>query len=365
MTRFVPIFAIACLSLLGHPDAASAQLVRAYILQDSVTVGDRLTLVVVAEHKEGDVVAFPTFEPTAGQAGGTLGDLLVFGPRRQGRMLLGVGYNYPVADTLTYEVTTFALDSAFVPQIAVTVTSNGAQRRAASDPFFFQVSSLVPPDATTMRDITPIAPFSRSLLPFLLAVLVAVAAALAMRWWWKRPPKPVEIEPIPEVVAPVESPIAEAMRRLEALDQTDLTQVENLKPFFVELSECLRTYLERKLGVPALETTTAELYGELRETTMAGRLPGDVSSDIRTILQQADLVKFAKYKYSEDVSHAAVGETRVLLLRIEDQLKTIVPTPESAARLSDSDGDVEGEAPSSQEITPDNSIESRDNAVFQ
>jgi hypothetical protein len=345
MTRLLPnIIAIVAVCIMLGAGEAQAQLVRAYILQDSVTVGDRLTLVVVAEHNSGDVVAFPTFEPAPGQAGGTLGDLIVFGPRSQGRTLLGVGYDYPVADTITYEVATFALDSAFVPQVAVNVTANGQQRRVASDPFFFRVVSIVPPDATSMRDISPIAPFQRSILPFFLVLLGAAIVAAALRWWWRRPAEPVTIEPEPVVVVPSESPIAEAMRRLDELEEIDLASNENLKPFFVELTGCLRTYLERKLSVPALETTTSELYRALRSDEMASRLPDDVVTDVRVILQQSDLVKFAKYKYTEESSRAFVGETRVLLLRIEDQVRAVSPASEGRDQNNGRDTPVDDDA---------------------
>ncbi len=323
--RKTALMVVAILTVLCTRPAA-AQLVRAYIAEDSVTVGDRLTLVVVAERNQGATVSFPAFAPAAGQAGGLLGDLLIFGPRTQGQKFLGVGYDYPMADTLTYEVTTFAIDSAFVPQIAVTVSADGQQRRYASDPFFFPVTSLVPAEATAMRDITPIAPFQRSLLPFLLLLVAAAVVGYLIRLWMRRPPKPIEIEPEPVVVEPRESPIEEARRRLAALEEHSLSDSVATKLYYVELSDTLRTYLERKLEVPALESTTAELYRELTSEGMTRVLPSEIAEDVRTVLLQADLVKFAKYRYPKEQSVATLGETRVLILRIEDQSRPSLPT---------------------------------------
>lgn len=319
--RFSIVIAAFAVALLG-PREARCQLARAYILQDSVTVGDRITLVVVAERRQDATVAFPTFDPVPGQAGGLLGDLVVFGPRSQGRSLLGVGHDYPVADTMTYEVTTFALDSAFVPQITVRVTAGGQERRVASAPFFFPVTSLVPDNATALRDITPIATFPRNLLRILGVLLVALAIAGLLRWWWKRPARPEPVSPAPLVAKPVESPIAEATRRLKLLESAPLSTPDEAKTFFVELSDTLRTYIERKTDVKALEMTTVELHRALVGLTQESRLQLDIADDVRTVLQQSDLAKFAKRRYPETEARAMVGETRVLLLRVEDQYRT-------------------------------------------
>lgn len=319
MKRTLLLSSVVCLLVLAAAQSASAQLIRAYIVQDSVTVGDRLTLVVVAERGAEDVTTFPTFDPRPGQAGGVLGDLVVFGPRSRGTTLLGVGYDYPVADTITFEVATFAIDSAFVPQIAVTVRRNGEERRATSDPFFFPVERLVSEDATALRDITPIARFRRNWLPLLLVVLVLALAALALRWWWQRPAPPAPPVEEPVVEEPVESAIAEATRRLAELEHAALGSAPEQRAFYIELSDTLRTYLERKLSVPALESTTSELVRSLESGRQKSGLPEDLVSDVRTVLTQSDLVKFAKHQIPEADSRATLGETRVLIMRVEDK----------------------------------------------
>ena len=319
MKRILLVSSLGFLLAVAAAPSATAQLIRAYIVQDSVTVGDRLTLVVVAERGPEDVATFPTFDPRPGQAGGVLGDLVVFGPRSRGTTLLGVGYDYPVADTITFEVATFAIDSAFVPQIAVTVQRNGESRRATSDPFFFPVESLVSEDATALRDITPIASFRRNWLPLFLVLVGLALAALALRWWWQRPAPPAPPVEEPIVEEPVESAIAEATRRLDALEHAALASPPEQRAYYIELSDTLRTYLERKLSVPALESTTSELVHSLESSRHESGLTEDVVSDVRTVLTQSDLVKFAKHEIPEADSRATLGETRVLIMRVEDK----------------------------------------------
>ncbi len=50
---------IVGLMLLVGANNTHAQFVRAYVVEDSITVGDRFTLVVVAEHSQPDSVGFP------------------------------------------------------------------------------------------------------------------------------------------------------------------------------------------------------------------------------------------------------------------------------------------------------------------
>lgn len=318
--------------------SAKAQLVRTYLAPDSFAVGERITLVVVAEHALGDTVSFPSFRPEAGQAGGRHGDLVVFGPRGRGRTLLGPGYAFPVADTIAYEVTTFALDSAFVPQVSVDIAGANGRRRYASDPFFAPVQSTVPPGASTLRDISPIAPFRRNILPILAGLLALIGGAWLAKRWFDRP-RTRETEAEAEPVAPVvESPIAEAMRRLQTLEETDPGQDERLHAYFVELADTLRTYLERKLGVPALERTTRELDSSLAPLVESKHLPDDIPGEIRQILEQSDLAKFARQRYSVELSKSFVVETRVLLLRIEDQFRPALPsTPEPEGDADDAE----------------------------
>jgi hypothetical protein len=333
---------VVTVALFGPTPRASAQLVRAYVEPDSFAVGERVTLVVVAEHVRGDTVSFPTFRPEAGQAGALHGDLIVFGARNRGRKLLGPGYSSPIADTIAYEVATFALDSAFVPQVSAEIAGANGRRRFTSDPFFVPVSSTVPHDATTMRDISPIAPFRRSIWPFFGALLAVAAAAYVVKRWLQRPraAAPTFEPPLPHV--PEESPIAEATRRLRVLEQTDLERTETLQPYYVELADTLRTYLERKLGVPALERTTAELDAALVPLVDDQRLPEDIPNEIRVILEQSDLAKFARYRYPIELSRSLAAETQVLLLRIEDRYRPSAPRPEP---------DPDGGSPDARDLT--------------
>ena len=55
------------------------------------------------------------------------------------------------------------------------------------------------------------------------------------------------------------APIQEAMQRLIALDEKQLLQQNKIKAYYTELTDIVRTYIEKDVSIPALESTTNEL----------------------------------------------------------------------------------------------------------
>ncbi|MEZ4696342.1 MAG: hypothetical protein R2832_08005 [Rhodothermales bacterium] len=310
------------MAFAGALNGASAQLVRAYVAEDSITVGDHFRLIVVAEHAQADSVAFPEIQPRP--EGTAFGDALVLDRVSSGRRFLGVGHRYPLADTIVYRATTFAIDTAVVGSIPVAFKSPERETARQSDPFDLLVSSVLTPDAESLRDITPIADFPRSPLPWIILAVGLVGAFILYRWLSRRKPKEIVVQrptPRPPPPAPVESPLAEANRRLAALEKWKLEDQEEIKPYFVELSEIVRTYIERRLHISALESTTHELIVSMRKYVADSPVPDDVVTDIHGLLETADLAKFADIKHGIETCTAGLSEARVLVMRIEDSFR--------------------------------------------
>ena len=70
----------------------------------------------------------------------------------------------------------------------------------------------------------------------------------------------------------------------------DFYQNEELVAMTTELTDTLRTYIKERFGFNALEMTSTEIIEKLLETNDKEAL-----SDLRTLFQTADLVKFAKH----------------------------------------------------------------------
>ena len=124
-------------------------------------------------------------------------------------------------------------------------------------------------------------------------------AALAIIGFWIyyfviRKRKVEEEKPTYKVLPPFE----EAIYKLNELDSKLLWQNNQVKEYYSELTEIVRNYIERELQVPALEKTTDEIIGMLRDFQNANTIQTSKETilKLKELLQEADLVKFAKSK---------------------------------------------------------------------
>lgn len=115
------------------------------------------------------------------------------------------------------------------------------------------------------------------------------------------------------------APYQEALKNLALLDEKLLWQNNKTKQYYSELTSVLRHYIERELHVPAMETTTNGLIETLSDfnTTEAILTDKDTIKKLKDLLQQADLVKFAK---SKPLAHEIEGD-RNIAMHILNNLK--------------------------------------------
>ena len=301
-----------------------AQRVEAYLSADSAAVGDRFALTLVALH---GFASDPSF-PDASGADSAFGDLVVLGITTAGTQLIGTGTDATRLDSVVYEVTTFALDTAIVPPLPVSFESDAA---ITSDSLFLPMISLVPADAEAIQDLAPLVDFGGPIWPYVLLAL-ALLTGLGLLWYYLRQRKQApEPEPPPPAPEPQISPYEAALARLRQLEATNLDTAGEIKPYFVELSDALRTYLEDGLGVPALERTTRELMHEFEHQQVRHKLPGGAPQRVHGILELADLVKFAEFKPPLTQSQMILGETRKTVDVIEAKLRQIARDQERLA----------------------------------
>ncbi|MFK7848073.1 MAG: hypothetical protein AB8G77_22485, partial [Rhodothermales bacterium] len=245
--------------ILSIAPAAYGQQVRAYLSADSVRVGDRFSLTVVAEHTFVEDPVFPATE--AGEE--FFGDLEVLAVQSAGSRLASNAVAGTRIDSLIYEVTTFALDTAFVPSVPVFFVADGDTSFFASYPITLPIISLVPEDAEGIRDLAPIAEFPINPWPWILGILLFIALTAGLYYYWQRRRAQqnsiMRKAPVPRI-----SPLEEAIQRLRTLEKSaNLQEIEQIKPFYVELTEILRVYFSRRLGINAMESTSHELLWDL------------------------------------------------------------------------------------------------------
>jgi len=102
----------------------------------------------------------------------------------------------------------------------------------------------------------------------------------------------------PEEIEARIPPYQLALNRLKVLDEKQLWQKNRIKKYYIELTDIVRSYIERELSIPALESTTDELIETISDFNSSSSLniPDETIKKLQKLLKEADLVKFAKYK---------------------------------------------------------------------
>ncbi len=122
-------------------------------------------------------------------------------------------------------------------------------------------------------------------------------------------------------------PFDRAMQRLKELDSKQLLEQHKIKLYYVELTDIVRTFIEREMNIPALESTTDELLETIIDFNDSSNLkiPKETIDKLKKLLQEADLVKFAKSKpvSNEIEAHRGSAENIIdnLHPKIVDKIK--------------------------------------------
>ncbi|MCJ7508867.1 MAG: BatD family protein [candidate division Zixibacteria bacterium] len=190
-----------------------------------------------------------------------------------------------------YVITIFELGSFVIPPAKIKyIDTENQVKEATSDSIAIKVSSIgMPQDAKDIKGLKP--PFvikekSRWYL-YLIPALVALAILgwLYLRWRGKgiglplSPPEP-------------EKPAWEiALTELRKLKDSDYIQKNQIKKYYIILSEIMRKYLEKRFNIFAMDRTTLEIKSEMRRV----KADKQVIQRAVDLLSDCDLVKFAKY----------------------------------------------------------------------
>lgn len=195
-----------------------------------------------------------------------------------------------------YVLTTFELGQQTIPPVAIPVRSGGRVDTLRSNPWRVTVESLLPADSVA-ADSAQLRPAAAPLAlrgafrwgVFFLYLALLAALILGGRWLWARRPKKALLPAF--VPAPVaRPPDAVALEALDAVAARAYVERGLFKPHYTEVMDVLRTYVEGRYSLEALDRTTPELLEAMREKSIAPGLRGTLAG----LLEEADLVKFAR-----------------------------------------------------------------------
>jgi BatD DUF11 like domain len=123
----------------------------------------------------------------------------------------------------------------------------------------------------------------------LLGILVIVLVIGFIYYLKKRPEKVLVVQIVKQHVIPAH---IMALNKLKELREKKLWQQGEVKQYYIELSDVLREYLEKRYVIKTHEKTTDEIFAGLRYLDIAN----ENKQMLYKILVMADLVKFAKEK---------------------------------------------------------------------
>ncbi len=157
-----------------------------------------------------------------------------------------------------------------------------------------------------IKDIRPLINIPlrfREVLPWvILGIALAVVLFLAYKIWKKRAGRETH-GPFSKPKEAVPAHIA-AISRLETLRKRKIWQDGHIKQHHMELTDIIRTYISKRYGFAAQEMTTSEILRIMNSQIQEERM-WDILTEI---LQQADLVKFAKHKPEDDEHEKAIDK---------------------------------------------------------
>lgn len=122
--------------------------------------------------------------------------------------------------------------------------------------------------------------------PYIIGIILIILAILAFIWYRKKQKAKEN-----KVITPLDAH-ASALNKLKEIEKQKLWQNDKTKEYYLEISETIRTYLEGRFMVNALETTTDEILENIKTAQTNKAL----NSKLKELLQQCDLAKYAKFK---------------------------------------------------------------------
>ena len=151
---------------------------------------------------------------------------------------------------------------------------------------------------------------------------LALVAALAGWWAWRRRSGKVEAPRVTIIVAPHVRARDRLRAALQFLDQP--------KPYCVAVSDALRVYLEEQFHLQAPERTTEEFLAEVQASAVLSLQQKRI---LAGFLDQCDLVKFARER---PVADELRGLYHVALRLVEETAPPALEPPPSIRRAADS-----------------------------
>ena len=285
--------------------------VESALSRDTILIGDQLDLTLRVVQPADLQVTLPEFVDSVSKGLEVVGRARTDTVRRKdGRLEI----------TRTWRVTSFDTSGVvLVDPLVVSWQKDSLKARLETRPLQLVVRLLPVQTDKGPKDIKQ--PYKLKitwqevLLWSLLALALAVLLWLGIRFWKKRK----EQEGLPAIrKKPAEPAHVFALRELNTLREARLWQQGRVKEYYTRLTDILRTYLEYRYGIRALEQTTPETLEALKAS---GFNDNRLRGILENILETGDLVKFAKYIPQPDLNESVLLDAFVFVNETKETWK--------------------------------------------
>lgn len=267
-----------------------------------VTVGEPFAVELAASGPAGTTYAFPA----------ATGDDQV-----ELRLLPAPASPAPAPGRASYQAAVFALENPQLPPVTVRYRlADGSEGEARSAPVPLKVGTLLPKDPKEQSPADIRGPLSLEVgRAFWVGAALAVLALAGLLAWLVRRRR--RAAPAATPARPATPPDVEALAELEALLSSDALARGDYRAFYIALATVAKRYLERRLGAPVLEMTSAEMAAFLRDHAHAAPF----QSAVRELSGAADQVKFARAEAQRAEAERHVAAVREIVAGLEARLR--------------------------------------------
>lgn len=224
---------------------------------------------------------------------------------------------------ITYSYTFSKYDSSdvTVPPVAVyyEVKGDTAERSINTNRVYFTVRPVkvnVKEDIKDVKEPLTIPLDWKWIMFWIFIGLIIIAAA----YYFYRRYQKIKAEYIPEKIVIKVPPHVTALKSLRTLREKQLWQKGMVKEYHSEITEIIRRYFEDRFNLPALEMTSGESVNELQKR----KGTETIVEDTRFFLNNADLVKFAKYQPLASVNEEMMKQAEQIVLKTKSSEKEAV-----------------------------------------
>jgi len=273
---------------LSHSNTLNAQVsAQATVSEDSIQIGEQFRLNLEVSSPKDIEVIWPKLL-------GNIGNFEIVG---HGGIQSKVEGETKI-ESQQYNLTSFDEGYYPIPGIVYKYKQSNRTKQVQTEGILINVATVAVDTTQSIRPIKGImeVPFTwKEAIPYVIKGLIALLALFGLIYFLRRYFKKDEIK---EVIPPPPPPPAHetALKKLKEIENAKAWQNTDMKTYYSQLTEVLREYVEGRYEIPALESTSDEIMGELSKTD----LPKGLSAKLQNLLMMADLAKFAKASPSPD-----------------------------------------------------------------